>query len=354
MAKRKPGSAASRLARWRLWVQAAFLLVWLDPVALLGPLFGVRGTFRLHMLCSPVFHCHSCPLATFACPIGILAHLSAGHVVPYMAIGTLTVFGALFGSFICGWACPFGFLQDLIARIPTPKLRLPGWMGISRYVVLLVLVVAIPIQYGTEKNPLRDLKASLTGFAAIGKENPHQPAESGNQPAGEQPKAKEEKPKEEKAEPPQAGEGNPLFFCRLCPVAALEAALPYTASLAIAGEAVVWPSPLKLAILGLLLLAMFFVWRPWCTLFCPLGAIYGLLNRVSLLSLRFHPDRCKDCDLCRDLCHYRGAGERRPSDLRCIRCLKCTQCRAITLDTVFSRPEKAESKSSPAAEVAGP
>jgi ferredoxin-type protein NapH len=352
MAKRKPRSAASRLARWRAWVQAAFLLVWLDPVALLGRPFGYRGTFRLHMFCSPVFHCHSCPLATFACPIGILAHLGAVRVVPFMAIGTLMVFGGVFGGFICGWVCPFGFLQDLIARVPTPKLRLPGWMGFSRYVVLVLLVVIIPIQYGTNQNPLRNATASLPGFRAIGQPSPGPPAEGGQQAAGEEPEGKAEGAEAEKAAQAQAEEGNPLFFCRLCPAGALEAALPYTASLAIADEEPVWPSPLKLTILGLLLLAMFFIWRPWCTLFCPLGAIYGLCNRVSLVSLRFHADRCKECDLCRDLCHYRGAGERRASELRCIRCLKCTQCRAITVDTVFSRPEKAESKSAPAAEAA--
>ena len=32
MAKNKSGSAASRLARWRGWVQAGFLLAWLDPL----------------------------------------------------------------------------------------------------------------------------------------------------------------------------------------------------------------------------------------------------------------------------------------------------------------------------------
>ncbi len=282
MAKGKPGSSTARLARWRSWVQAAFLLAWLDPVALLSPLFGARGSLRLHMICSPVFHCHSCPLATFACPIGILAHLNALNVVPhalnvvpYMAIGTLVLFGAIFGSFICGWACPFGFLQDLIAKIPTPKFALPGWMGYTRYAVLLVLVLAIPLLYGKE---------------------------------------------------------TPLFFCSLCPAAALEVSLPHG----------VWPNTAKATIFLLIMVAMFFTWRPWCTLFCPLGAIYSLCNRVSLLFLRFHPDRCKDCDLCRDLCRYRGRSERRANDLRCVRCLDCTRCRAISVATALSRPKSSQ------------
>jgi len=258
-------------------VQAAFLLVWLNPALLLG------RTLRLHTVCSPVFHCYSCPLATFACPIGVVAHFSALHVFPFLAIGTLAVFGAVFGGFVCGWACPFGFFQDLIGRIPTPKFKLPAWTGFLRYVVLLVFVLAIPFVYG---------------------------------------------------------EDHALFFCRLCPAGALEAALPHTASLAIAGEEIVWPTAVKTTIFLLVLVAMFFKWRPWCTLFCPLGAIYGLCNHVSVLFVRFHPEHCKDCDLCRGLCHYGGSSENRASTHRCVRCLECVCCRAITVGTVLGRPKE--------------
>ena len=65
-----------------IWVQAGFLLAWLDPFLL-----------RLHGICSPVFHCHSCPWATFACPIGILAQYGALHVFPFLAVGTLLIVG---------------------------------------------------------------------------------------------------------------------------------------------------------------------------------------------------------------------------------------------------------------------
>ena len=58
MAKGNSIPLSARLARWRVWVQGAFLLFWLDPLAV-----------RLHMVCSPVFHCYSCPLALFACPM---------------------------------------------------------------------------------------------------------------------------------------------------------------------------------------------------------------------------------------------------------------------------------------------
>lgn len=259
-----------RLVRWRAWVQAAFLLVWLDPLML-----------RLHTVCAPVFHCYSCPLATFACPIGVLANFSSLHVVPFIAIGTLVVVGGLVGTLLCGWACPFGFLQDLAARVPAPKFHLPRWTGYTRYVVLGGLVLVIPFLFG---------------------------------------------------------EGHPLFICRVCPAGALEAALPAVVGNALRGEAIVWPSIAKIAVTVLVVTAMFFTWRPWCRLFCPLGAVYGLFNRASAFFLRVRPDRCTPCGLCREPCRYGVAPGERANDPRCIRCLECTRCGAFAFSSVLSRP----------------
>ena len=123
---------------------------------------------------------------------------------------------------------------------------------------------------------------------------------------------------------------------RLCPAGAIEAAVPFTASLAIRGEQMVWPSAAKLSILLIVVVAMLFTWRPWCLLLCPLGAIYGLCNRVSVLALHFRADRCNDCDLCRLLCNYRGWRAARKGN-KLPTCLDCTQCTAIKVTTAFRR-----------------
>ena len=274
MAKAKTAPLTARLARWRIWVQATFLLVWLGP-----------ATLRFHTVCSPVFHCHSCPLATLACPIGVLANFSALHVVPLLAIGTLLVVGAALGSFVCGWICPFGLFQDLLGRIPAPKFTLPGWTSYGRYAVLGGLVIAVPFFFG---------------------------------------------------------ERHPLFFCRLCPAGALEAAFPNTAALALAGEPLVWPSALKAIILIALVAVALFTWRPWCTALCPLGAVYSLANLFSFVFLGVDRRGCTDCGLCRSVCRYGEGPRRRGSDLRCVRCLDCTRCSRVTLSSVFSRPPSQE------------
>ena len=269
MVKKAISNLSSKLLGWRMWIQTAFLLVWLDPLGL-----------RLHTMCSPVYHCYACPLATFACPIGILAQFSALHVFPYIAVGLLVTVGILFGTLIWGWVCPFGLLQELFAKIPTPKFDLPKFAGYFRYVVLIGAVLLIPYFFG---------------------------------------------------------EGHPLFICKICPAGAIEDGVPNMVSQATAGQPIDWPNAIKLIVLVLFLVAVFFVKRPWCRILCPLGAIFSLFNRVSAFFLRFNADKCTHCERCHKLCAYGIEPEKSPNDLRCIRCLECTRCGpdALNLGSIF-------------------
>ena len=73
--------------------------------------------------------------------------------MPFLAIGTLLVVGSLVGSLVCGWACPFGFLQDLLGRIPTPKFAPAGVAGLLPLCGAPGLVLGVPYVYG-EGHPL--------------------------------------------------------------------------------------------------------------------------------------------------------------------------------------------------------
>lgn len=271
MAGKRSRTMTSRFLRWRVPVQAGFLAVWLIPL-------------RLFNVCGPVYHCYACPLAFLGCPIGIAANFAALHVVPFIALGTLLVVGGLFGAFICGWACPFGFLQDIIGRIPTRKFKLPAWTGHFRYVVLVVGVLAVPYLFG---------------------------------------------------------EGHPLFICRVCPAGAITASLPSALEQAFAGEVVTWPNAIKIGVVIFVAVALLATHRPWCTLFCPLGAVLGLLNRVSAFFLRFNAERCNSCELCHRQCPIGIKPDENANDTRCTRCLECTTCGAITVGTVFKKSPEA-------------
>jgi len=275
MAKPTISKKPSRLVRARLLVQGAFLAAWLGP-------FGLR----LHHICGPVFHCYACPLSSFACPIGVLAGFCALGVVPLIAIGTIVVAGALLGGFICGWVCPFGLVQDLMAKIPLPKLRLPLWAGYTRYAVLVGLVLVVPYLYG---------------------------------------------------------ESHPLFICRVCPVGAMGAGLPAAGQALAAGESP-WSgmSTVKWVILGLFVVAALVKYRPWCTLFCPLGAMLGLFNRVAVLRMEVDDHKCIACGVCRKACPIGLEPPRQLHDPLCIRCMECTRCDAVGVTTAFSRQAATE------------
>jgi polyferredoxin len=269
----KKTSITQKLMTNRLWIQTAFLVVWLDPLAL-----------RLHNICGTVFHCYACPLATFACPVGILVNFSALHLFPFMAIGTLILAGAVFGGFICGYACPFGLLQDLAAKIPVRKFSLPEWVNYSRYFVLVGLVLAIPYF---------------------------------------------------------VGENHPLAFCKICPVGALEGAMPNMISQAAAGQVIAFPNTLKICVFIITIAGMLFVYRFWCKL-CPLGAIFGMFNRVSVFFLKVNPAACTHCQICHTNCKIGAKPDIQTNNHSCVRCLDCTQCKpeAINVSTIFEKPKE--------------
>lgn len=280
--KSKLQQIVSKLIPHRLWVQAAFLFVWLDPLAI-----------RMHTMCSPVFHCYACPLATFACPIGVLAQFSALHMFPFIAVGLLAAVGILIGSIVCGWMCPFGLLQDLAAKVPTPRFKIPQWMGYFRYVVLFGTVLLIPWFFG---------------------------------------------------------ESHPLFICRICPAGGLEKAVPDMATAGVQGNPIPWPNAIKISIIVAFLITIFISIRPWCRVLCPLGVIFGFFNRFSMISMKLSEHQCTSCGRCRTLCKYNGTPDKDPNSDSCLRCLECTQCRpgALQTGTVFD-PEKpkAENEKSP-------
>ena len=122
------------MRRWIQFVSLAFL-------------HGSWGP-QVKWFCNPVLSCHSCALSWFACPIGVLVHFSGYHVFPFLAIGTLLLFGVLIGRLLCGWVCPFGLLQDLLFKIPGKKFALPEWASSLKYLFLIFMVFLIPFFLG--------------------------------------------------------------------------------------------------------------------------------------------------------------------------------------------------------------
>ena len=222
-------------------------------------------------VCVPGLNCYSCPGAVGACPIGSLQSFLAARPIklPYYVVGLLIFFGALLGRAVCGFLCPFGFLQELLHKIPFPK-KLRGFRGERalrrlKYLILVLLVV-LPLFF------------ALTPF-----------------------------------------------FCKyLCPAGTLAGVLLALADAAVRpllGGLFAWKAAVLLALVVLSLM----IWRPFCKYLCPLGAFYGVFNRFALWRGRVDADKCVRCGACAAACRMGVEPTENVNSAECIRCGDCVR-----------------------------
>ncbi len=99
-------------------------------------------------VCVPGLNCYSCPAASGACPIGSFQAVvgSSKFSFSYYITGFLILIGVLLGRFICGFLCPFGWLQELLHKVPTKKLSTKKLKPLTyiKYAVLLFAVGLLP------------------------------------------------------------------------------------------------------------------------------------------------------------------------------------------------------------------
>ena len=64
------------------------------------------------------------PGAAGACPLGALQNAvsASGRKASAYILGILLMFGLLLRRTVCGFLCPFGLVQEMLQKIPTPKL----------------------------------------------------------------------------------------------------------------------------------------------------------------------------------------------------------------------------------------
>ena len=189
----------------------------------------------------PALNCYACPLAQGACPLGTIQHFLVIGTIPFFAMGAVILFGIIAGRFYCSHICPFGFLQDMLKKMSKINLRIPFRLEYLKYASLIILAIVLPV---IVKEP---------------------------------------------------------FFCTLCPAGTLEAGIPivggewlkvkfssgdtFSSGFGILSM-IGWWFWFKLGLLAAIILMAIFMKRPFCRMFCPLGAIFGLFNRLSFF---IHP-----------------------------------------------------------------
>ncbi len=272
----------------RKWVQALWFF-------LANGFWGFPATGNLYqgplkVICSPGLNCYSCPAATTYCPIGSLQQLLLGIRMSLMSgqfyfgtfvLGSMGMLGAVFGRFICGWACPFGFIQELLHKIPSRKYGIPTLFNWLKYGFLLLFVVVLPL-------------VLVNDF----------------------------------------GMGSPWFCKYVCPAGSLEAGIPMLILRPELRETVGW-----LFVNKIVILIGFLVWsvlasRPFCRTTCPLGAFYALFSRYQLIKLQLNEENCTKCGACHNVCPVEIKFNETPDSCECVNCMRC-MTEGCAFDAIF-------------------
>lgn len=222
----------------------------------------------LKNICSPGLNCYSCPAAAFSCPIGASQTIlgSQRFNFSFYVTGFLLMIGLLFGRAVCGYLCPFGLFQEILYKMKSPKYNLWRPLIYVKYIVLIVFVLMLPL---------------ITNL------------------------------------------GNPAFCEYICPAGTFEAALPLLATHSEFRNIIGELFALKMSILIITIIGCILIYRFFCKLICPLGAIYGLMNKFSFYHLNFEDSLCIKCGKCQQACKMNINPTCEGNSAECIRCGDC-------------------------------
>ena len=200
---------------------------------------GVIHIFQTGFVC-PFLYCDGCPFAAFGCPIGILQNFIKDGQLPLFTVGSLGVYGTLFGRAFCGWACPFGTVHDLLSPSNHKREVKTRNQWFVKYGILFLTLALAWVALDT-------------------------------------------------------------VFCKFCPSGSLFAAIPYR---------LLHPERAEFGLffythmftLALTIILALLISRFWCRYLCPMGAIAGAFNKVSIVNIHLNEKKCIKCNVCLQAC----------------------------------------------------
>ena len=211
--------------------------------------FGQLGLFVVSeaiFVCNKGAPCQNCPLSFGVCPIGTVQRIAFISQFPFYAvIASIGIIGLLFGTLTCGWACPVGFIQDILNSLKIKNIRISNSFKSLRIIVFILLTMLIFLELSNHS--LSRLGIGLfSEFVVIGG--------------------------------------------------------------------------------GLFLLISIFIKRPFCRFLCPLGFVFGKLNKISPIKVILNRKHCVSCGKCNNVCIV----DIKPSaEVNGDLCMKCFNCKKV-------------------------
>jgi len=284
------------------------LIFGLGPWPILLPVTGLLGV----------------PSKTMGDAFGALQYMLYQLVPPLLALASIFLASVVVGRAFCAWACPFGFVQDILEvmkkRHTKVSPRTHNQMLNVKYAVLAAtLLISGTLALSVSAGIGTGYKEAL-GIFAIAPFNTLSPADTLF------------------AVVPQT-----VFDVRNA-ISLLFESPPADVGGAII-SAITSVQALFLArifILALTLAVVLYVPRGWCRYLCPQGAFLALLMRFSFLGLKRDPVRCsrvgcRDCvEVCPMLVPILDEPWEKFTHPECIMCLKCVDaCTTVAIKPKF-------------------
>ena len=250
----------------------------------------------------PIVHSLGTPQKTVGDAFAMLQWMLHDLVFPWLPLAAFLLTAVFLGRALCGWVCPFGFVQDLLEYVKKEhtevSLRTHEGMIKVKYVVLAVtLFISGTLAISLSAGMGGSYESALGVFA-------------------------------------------PAPFNALNPADTLFAVLPrmvldvrYANPDSVLTEMFVVRPLLwtRLAIMAMVLVLAVYVPRSWCRYFCPHAAALAFLNRFSFLGLKRDPLKCTKvgCRTCVEVCPMKIRILELPwekfSDPECTYCLRCVE-----------------------------
>ncbi len=235
---------------------------------------GTISQTKLKKVCVPGLNCYSCSGAISSCPLGALQNSLASGKFPFFITGFFLLVGTLLGRLVCSFLCPFGLFQELLFKIPTPKIYhtkklrpITRKLSLLKYVILVVMCIALPLAFYFKD-----------GFASP-------------------------------------------FFCKwVCPEGTIFAGWPLVIMNETLRCTIGFLFSWKTILAIVFILWSVFMFRPFCRFFCPLGAIYSFFNRKAVFGIKIDNTKCTHCNACVNSCKMDTL---QINDRECIRCGEC-------------------------------
>jgi polyferredoxin len=214
---------------------------------------------------------------------------------PWIPLASILLIGVIIGRFLCGWACPFGFIQDLLSRLSKEKIRI-SQQNHNKYIKIkfvflgITLFVSFILALSLHLDANNELKRALGPFA----------------------------------------EG---IFYTISPNETFFGDLPGLLAQASTGSLNLNISNyllyFNLIFLIFTLIGAFKIPRFWCKYLCPLGGFLGIIAKCSLLGIRRDLTKCDRCMKCVKVCPMQIKILELPwekfTDTECTLCVECIE-----------------------------